>query len=199
MRFVSWSNDTLCWSTLIISAETQGRTEKVQGKYGPKSGMSDLFRVFKSGARWSQKPSVAGVCRVCWFRHGFTMKKRNERSREKVRLVMGCVRELLNNRKTLDILKVFRIISKVKTRDIPMPQILHSCTCTSRAVSARLPISNAANRKNFPAKLAVPSPKANDRHPSGWADWRCSASQLSINICQLGVTTLQLGPQKKSC
>lgn len=66
-------------------------------------------------------------------------------------------------------------------------------------MSAWLPISNVANRKSFSAKLAVPSPKASEQtsssSPSGWVDWRCSASQLSISICQLGVTT----PQKKSC
>lgn len=40
---MSWSNDTLCWSTLIVSAVTQGKAQKVQGKYGPKSGVSDLL------------------------------------------------------------------------------------------------------------------------------------------------------------
>ena len=78
---------------------------------------------------------------------------------------MGCVRELLNDRKTSDILKMFRMTSKVKTRDTSMPQYLHSCTCTSRAVSAGLPVSNMANRKSFSAKRAVPSPKANDSQP----------------------------------
>lgn len=111
MCFMSWSNDVLCWSNLITSVETQGRAQKVQGKYGPKSGMSDLFSVFK----WCQKPSVIAVHCVCWFWRGFTKKRRNERSREEVRLVMGRVRELLNNRKTSDILKMFRMTWKVKT------------------------------------------------------------------------------------
>lgn len=166
MPFMSWSNDTLCWSTLIISAESRGRAEKVQGKYGPKSGISDLFSAFRSGARWSQE-AVGGWGTLCVLILAWAYKeeKKQEGQRGGETGGGGGVRELVKNRKTSDILKTFRIISKVKTRDISMPQYLHSCTCTSKAVSAGLPISKATNRKSFPAKLAVPSPKANDRHP----------------------------------
>lgn len=62
---------------------------------------------------------------------------------------MGGVRELVYNRKTSDILKMFRIISTGKTSDISMPQYLHSGTCASKAVSAGHPISNVANRRAF--------------------------------------------------
>jgi len=80
---------------------------------------------------------------------------------------MGCVRELMSNRKTSDVLKMFGMTSKVKTRGISMPLYLHSCTCTSRAASAGLPISTVAKRKSFSAEFTVTSPKADDRHPFG--------------------------------
>lgn len=41
MRFMSWANQMLYWSSVIVPAETHSRAQKLQGKYGLKSRVSD--------------------------------------------------------------------------------------------------------------------------------------------------------------